>query len=209
MRIAIFSALDFECAFFDEANQPLHHDLVYYRERLHEETARMAADSQAVCAFIADELDAATLSTLAAGGARLIALRSAGYNNVDLAATAKLGLTVLRVPAYSPHAVAEHAVALMLTLNRNIHRAYNRVRDGNFDLNGLIGFDVFGKDGRNRRDRKDWRRIGSNYGGIRLQLARPRCLSRPNVPRFRTTVCGPETSSSRVGYCIPALSTDA
>jgi D-lactate dehydrogenase len=145
MRIAIFSALDFERAFFDEANQSLHHDLVYYRERLHEETARMAAGFQAVCAFIADELDAATLSTLAAGGARLIALRSAGDNNVDLAAAAKLGLTVLRVPAYSPHAVAEHAVALMLTLNRNIHRAYNRVRDGNFDLNGLIGFDVFGK----------------------------------------------------------------
>jgi D-lactate dehydrogenase len=82
---------------------------------------------------------------LAAGGARLIALRSAGYNNVDLAAAAKLGLTVLRVPAYSPHAVAEHGVALMLALNRNIHRAYNRVRDGNFDLNGLIGFDMFGK----------------------------------------------------------------
>jgi D-lactate dehydrogenase len=145
MRIVIFSALDFEREFFDAANQSLRHDLVYHRERLHEETARMAAGFQAVCAFIADELDAATLSTLAAGGARLIALRSAGYNNVDLAASAKLGLTVLRVPAYSPHAVAEHAVALMLTLNRNIHRAYNRVRDGNFDLNGLIGFDMFGK----------------------------------------------------------------
>jgi D-lactate dehydrogenase len=145
MRIAIFSALDFERAFFDRANQSFHYDLVYYRERLHAQTARMAAGFQAVCAFIADELDQATLSTLAAGGARLIALRSAGYNNVDLAAAAKLGLTVLRVPAYSPHAVAEHAVALMLTLNRHIHRAYDRVREGNFDLNGLIGFDMFGK----------------------------------------------------------------
>lgn len=145
MRLAIFSTLDFERAFFDGANQSFHHDLVYYRERLHEETAGIAAGFQAVCAFIADELDPATLSRLAAGGARLIALRSAGYNNVDLAAAAKLGLTVLRVPAYSPHAVAEHAVALMLTLNRNIHRAYNRVREGDFDLNGLIGFDMFGK----------------------------------------------------------------
>jgi D-lactate dehydrogenase len=145
MRIAIFSALDFERAFFDEANQSLHHDLVYYRERLHEETARMAASFQGVCAFITDELGEATLSTLAAGGAQLIALRSAGYNNVDLAAADKLGLTVLRVPACSPHAVAEHAVALMLTLNRNTHRPYNRVREGNFDLNGLIGFDMFGK----------------------------------------------------------------
>src|SRR5262249_20640133 len=145
MRIAIFSTLDFERAFFEGANQSLHHDLVYYRERLHEETASMAAGFQAVCPFIADELDDATLSTLAAGGAPLLALRSAGYNNVDLAVAARLGLTVLRVPAYSPHAVAEHAVALMLTLNRNIHRAYNRVRDGNFDLNGLTGFDMFGK----------------------------------------------------------------
>ena len=111
MRIAIFSALDFERAFFDAANRSFHHDLAYYRERLHEETARMAAGFQAVCAFIADELDEATLSTLAAGGARLIALRSAGYNNVDLAAATKVGQTVLRVPAYSPQPVAEHAVA--------------------------------------------------------------------------------------------------
>jgi D-lactate dehydrogenase len=85
------------------------------------------------------------LSALRAGGTRLIALRSAGFNNVDVAAAAEQNLTVLRVPAYSPQAVAEHAVALMLTLNRHLHRAYDRVRDGNFDLNGLVGFDMAGK----------------------------------------------------------------
>jgi len=145
MKIAIYSTQDFEPEFFDAANESFHHELVYFREKLHEQTARMAVGFPAVCAFIADQLDSQTLTTLSAGGGRLIALRSAGFNNVDLAAAAKLGLTVLRVPAYSPHAVAEHAVALMLTLNRNIHRAYNRVREGDFELNGLMGFDMFGK----------------------------------------------------------------
>src|SRR5262249_38979949 len=86
-----------------------------------------------------------TLAALAAGGTRLIALRSAGFNNVDLASAEKLKMTVMRVPAYSPEAVAEHAVALMLALNRNIHHAYNRVREGNFDLKGLVGFNIAGK----------------------------------------------------------------
>ena len=145
MKIAVFSALDFEREFFDAANELARHDLVYYRERLHEQTATMAAGFPAVCAFVTDHLDRATLSALRAGGTRLIALRSAGFNNVDLAAAAEQNLTVLRVPAYSPQAVAEHAVALMLTLNRHLHRAYDRVRDGNFDLNGLVGFDMAGK----------------------------------------------------------------
>jgi len=145
MKIAMFSTQDFERDFFDAANNSPHHELVYFRERLHDQTARLAEGFSAVCAFIADQLDGPTLATLATGGVRLIALRSAGFNNVDLAAAARLGLTLLRVPAYSPSAVAEHAVALMLTLNRNIHRAYNRVREGDFELDGLMGFDMFGK----------------------------------------------------------------
>jgi D-lactate dehydrogenase len=95
-----------------------------------------------VCAFVNDHLDKKTLQTLAAGGTQLIALRSAGFNHVDLASAQTLGLRVARVPEYSPHAVAEHAVALILSLNRKIHRAYNRVREGNFSLNGLVGFDL-------------------------------------------------------------------
>ena len=145
VKVAIFSTQDFERDFFNAANKPFRHELTYYCERLHEDTARMAAGYPAVCAFVTDRLDGATLSLLAAGGTRLIALRSAGFNNVDLATSEKLNLIVLRVPAYSPHAVAEHAVALMLTLNRNLHRAYDRVRDGNFELNGLIGFDMYAK----------------------------------------------------------------
>jgi D-lactate dehydrogenase len=145
MKLAVFSAHDFDREFFDTANASLHHEIVYHPERLHQSTVGMAAGFPAVCPFVNDRLDGATLSALAASGTRLIALRSAGFNNVDVAAAAKLNLTVMRVPAYSPHAVAEHAVALMLTLNRKINRAYNRVREGNFDLNGLLGFDMFGK----------------------------------------------------------------
>ena len=92
--------------------------------------------------IINDKLDAATLSALVAGGTRLAALRSAGYNNADLPAADKLKITLMRIPAYAPAAIAEHAVALMLTLNRHIHQAYNRVREGNFDLNNLVGFNM-------------------------------------------------------------------
>jgi D-lactate dehydrogenase len=105
----------------------------------------MAHGFPAVCAFVNDKLDAATLSALVAGGTRLVALRSAGYNNVDLPAADKLKITLMRVPAYAPAAIAEYAVALMLTLNRHIHQAYNRVREGNFDLNNLVGFNMSGK----------------------------------------------------------------
>jgi D-lactate dehydrogenase len=113
--------------------------------RLSAETAPAAAGAQAVCAFVNDQADRACLEILASLGVKLLALRGAGYNNVDVPAARELGLDVVRVPAYSPHAVAEHAVALLLTLNRKIHRAYNRVRELNFSLNGLIGFDVHGK----------------------------------------------------------------
>jgi D-lactate dehydrogenase len=113
--------------------------------RLSAETAPAAAGAQAVCAFVNDQADRACLEILASLGVKLLALRGAGYNNVDVPAARELGLDVVRVPAYSPHAVAEHAVALLLTLNRKIHLAYNRVRELNFSLNGLVGFDVHGK----------------------------------------------------------------
>jgi D-lactate dehydrogenase len=145
VKTAVFSTREFERQVFDEANRKFKHELVYYAESLGPATAIMAAGCPAVCAFVGDQLDGPTLSMLAAGGTRLIALRSAGFNNVDMSTAEKLKMTVMRVPAYSPEAVAEHAVALMLALSRNIHRAYNRVRDGNFDLKGLVGFNMVGK----------------------------------------------------------------
>ena len=113
--------------------------------RLSLETAATAAGAAAVCVFVNDRLDAACLTTLADLGVRHVALRCAGFNNVDLAAARRLGMSVSRVPAYSPHAVAEHTVALVLALNRHIHRAFNRVRELNFSLSGLVGFDLHGK----------------------------------------------------------------
>jgi len=142
MRIAFFSTHRFDRQFFDAANRVTHHDIDYLEPRLVSATASLAAGAPAVCAFVNDTLDEVTLRHLASGGTKMIALRSAGFNNVDLAAARTLGLTVARVPAYSPHSVAEHAVALILTLNRKIHRAYIRVRDGNFSLDGLLGFDL-------------------------------------------------------------------
>ena len=113
--------------------------------RLSAETAQAAKGAQSVCVFVNDRADRASLEILAALGVKLIALRCAGFNNMDLAAAKALGFAVTRVPAYSPHAVAEHAVALLLTLNRKIHRAFNRVRELNFSLSGLVGFDLHGK----------------------------------------------------------------
>lgn len=117
----------------------------FYDFRLSAETAATAAGCAAVCAFVNDRLDRDCLCGLAEAGVRHVALRCAGFNQVDLAAARALGLAVTRVPAYSPHAVAEHTVALLLTLNRKIHRAYNRVRECNFSLAGLTGFDLHGK----------------------------------------------------------------
>jgi D-lactate dehydrogenase len=145
MKTAVFSTREFDRQFLDEANKHFNHELIYHRENLHQTTAAMASGCPAVCAFVNDKLNGPTLSALAAGGTRLIALRCTGYNNVDLLSAEKLKMTVMRVPAYSPQAVAEHAVALMLTLNRGTHHAYNRVREGNFDLRGLVGFNLAGK----------------------------------------------------------------
>ena len=120
-------------------------DLVFQRAHLDAQTAPLAAGFEVVCPFVNDVLNAQVLDALAAGGTRLLALRSAGFNHVDLAAAQRLGLTVVRVPAYSPHAVAEHAVGMILSLNRHLHRACNRTREGDFSLDGLLGFDLAGK----------------------------------------------------------------
>lgn len=144
MRIAFFSTHTFDRQFFDEANRTRGHDIRYLEARLTPATSGLAAGAAAVCAFVNDDLHADVLAGLHAAGVRLIALRSAGFNHVDLPKAFELGLTVARVPAYSPYAVAEHAVAMMLSLNRKIHRAHARVREGNFALDGLLGFDMRG-----------------------------------------------------------------
>ena len=145
MKIAMFSTKSYDRRFFEAANEQNGHVLTFFEPRLTPDTATLAEGHDAVCAFVNDHLDAAVLERLTDGGVRLLALRSAGFNHVDLDAAERLGLTVARVPAYSPHAVAEHALALLLALNRQIYRAYNRVREGNFALDGLIGFDLNGK----------------------------------------------------------------
>ena len=144
MHVVVFSSKPHDRVFLGAANAGCH-ELVFQEARLLPESAALAAGTEAVCLFVHDHADAAIMAVLAKLGVRHIALRCAGFNNVDLAAAAKHGITVARVPAYSPHGVAEHAVALFLTLNRRVHRAYNRVRDGNFSLDGLLGFDVHGK----------------------------------------------------------------
>ena len=145
MRIAVFSTKPYDRQALDEANASHGHELVYFEPRLTAETAPLAVGFDAVCPFVNDALSAPVIEALAAGGVRLLTLRSAGFNHVDLAAAEAHGVTVARVPAYSPHAVAEHAVGLILTLNRKLHRAHARVREGNFALGGLLGFDLHGK----------------------------------------------------------------
>ena len=145
MRTLVFSSQTYDRDSFLAADCPAGVELQFQPARLSLDTAALAEAHEVVCAFINDDLSAPVLERLAAGGTRLIALRSAGYNHVDLAAAKRLGLAVVRVPAYSPHAVAEHAVALILALNRRLHRAYNRTREGDFTLHGLTGFDLHGK----------------------------------------------------------------
>ena len=144
MKVAVFSAKRYDREFLEAAGSG-HHSIRFLDSRLDEETCSLAAGFDAVCVFVNDTLNAAVLETIAAFGVKLIALRCAGFNNVDLAAAERLGLGVVRVPAYSPYAVAEHAVGLVLALNRKLHRAYNRVREGNFALDGLLGFDLNGR----------------------------------------------------------------
>lgn len=144
MRVAVYSTKSYDQSFLDAANGG-QHDLRYFEPRLTPDTAALADGCEGVCIFVNDRADRDVLRALASGGTRLVALRSAGFNHVDLAAADDLNLTVARVPAYSPHAVAEHALALILTLNRKTHRAYNRVRESNFSLDGLMGFDLYDK----------------------------------------------------------------
>jgi D-lactate dehydrogenase len=144
MRIAVFSTKPYDRRFLEAANGG-GHEFAWIEARLDAATARLAEGAEVACLFVNDRADAAALEGLAAGGVKLLALRSAGFNHVDLAAAKRVGIAVGRVPAYLPEAVAEHAVALILTLNRQTHRAYNRVRDGNFALEGLLGFDLHGK----------------------------------------------------------------
>ena len=145
MKIAVFSARPYDREFMSAANAKAAHQLCFFDAALELETCALAAGHEAVCIFVNDTADAGVLEALAAGGTRLVALRCSGFNNIDLKAAARLGLKVVRVVAYSPYSVAEHAVALLLTVNRKIHRAYNRTRDSNFELDGLMGFDLHGK----------------------------------------------------------------
>ncbi|GAC1030542.1 2-hydroxyacid dehydrogenase [Pseudomonas sp. No.21] len=143
MRTILFSSQNHDRDSFLGAAAGI--ELHFQPARLTLDTTALANGFDVVCAFINDDLSAPVLEHLVAGGTRLIALRSAGYNHVDLTAARALGLTIVRVPAYSPHAVAEHAVSLILALNRRLHRAYNRTREGDFSLHGLTGFDLVGK----------------------------------------------------------------
>ena len=148
MKVAVFSARLYDREVLSHAaNQRPAAQVAFefFEARLEVRTAVLAEGFDAVCAFVNDNLDATVLERLHGLGIRMVALRCAGYNNVDLAAAARLELTVARVPAYSPEAVAEHTVALILALNRKVYRAYNRVREGNFSLDGLVGFNLHGK----------------------------------------------------------------
>src|SRR5690606_12497492 len=131
--------------FFDRLNADFGFDLLYYETHLGPHIVNAVEDSEAICAFVNDKLNADVLRVLAEKGVKYIALRCAGFNNLDLDAAKRYGLRVCRVPAYSPEAVAEHALAMILTLNRKTHKAYNRVREQNFSLNGLMGFNIHGK----------------------------------------------------------------
>ena len=143
--IAVFDAKAYDRDYLNSAAKNSDFDLRFFDFRLEQDTTSVAAGANVACIFVNDGADRITLESLAALGVGHLALRCAGFNNVDLKAAKELGMSVTRVPSYSPHAVAEHAAALLMTLNRKIHRAYNRVRDFNFSLGGLVGFDLVGK----------------------------------------------------------------
>ena len=145
MKVAVFSAKRYDRELLAAANADAGHELVFFDDLLETSTVALTADCGAVCVFVNDRVDAPVLAALAAGGTRLVALRCTGFNNVDLKAAAAHGIKVVRVTEYSPYSVAEHAVALILALSRKIHRAYNRTRDGNFELDGLLGYDLHGR----------------------------------------------------------------
>ncbi|WP_395077893.1 2-hydroxyacid dehydrogenase [Flavobacterium sp.] len=145
MKVAIFGTQFYERDYFNKYNIDNTHELTFFNEQLTAETAFLAKSFQAVCVFVTDKIDKNCIEKLAEIGVKLIDLRSAGFNNVDLEAAKNNNIKVVRVPAYSPQAVAEHAVAMILSLNRKTHKAYNQVRENNFSLQKLMGFNVFEK----------------------------------------------------------------
>ena len=145
MKVAVFNTKSYDKHFFEESNAPFGHNLQFFKTRLTSETLLSAAGFPCVCIFVNDLLNAEDTQVLAENGTKLIALRCAGFNNVDVKAAAHNGIKVVRVPAYSPYSVAEYTVALIMTLSRKTHRAYNRVREGNFSLKGLLGSEIHGK----------------------------------------------------------------
>jgi D-lactate dehydrogenase len=145
MRVAVFSSKPYDKRYLAAAAKGSGHTLDFFEARLNIDQTALADGYEAVCVFVHDEVDGEVLRKLADSGTRFVALRAAGFNNVDLEVARELGLSIGRVPAYSPHAVAEHSVALMMTLLRRTNRAYNRVRDGNFALDGLLGYDLYGR----------------------------------------------------------------
>ncbi|MEP0356484.1 2-hydroxyacid dehydrogenase [Paraglaciecola sp.] len=145
MKIAFYNTKQYDRTYFDQAFLGSEHEVHYLSCHLDKESANLINDETAVCVFINDTLDADVLTILKQRGVRLIALRSAGFNHVDLDCARRLNLAVVRVPAYSPYSIAEHAVALLLSLNRGIHRAYNRTREGDFSISNLMGFDLHNK----------------------------------------------------------------
>lgn len=145
MRVAVFGTKGYDRRFLGAANQSFGHDLQFFESRLDASTAPLATGYGAACVFVNDRVDAEVLEALAMGGTRVVALRCAGFNNVDLAAAERVGIDVVRVPAYSPHAVAEFTIGLLLAVERQIPRAWARVRDNNFALDGLIGRNLHGR----------------------------------------------------------------
>lgn len=145
MNVAFFSAKPYDRKFFDLANERFGHGITYFETRLTRQTVKLAEGFECACAFVNDQLDASVLIALGAQKTRLVALRCAGFNNVDVHSAKELGISVVRVPAYSPYAVAEHTVGLMLALNRKVYWAYSRVKEGNYSLDGLLGFDMRGR----------------------------------------------------------------
>ena len=143
MKIAFFSSQPYDKEYFERYNGQ--HEITFFEVQLNEQTVNLAKGCDAICAFVNDKLNASVIKTLAETGIKIIAQRCAGFNNVDITAAKENKIAVVRVPAYSPHAVAEHALALIMTLNRKTHKAYNRVREGNFSLDRLTGFDLYGK----------------------------------------------------------------
>jgi D-lactate dehydrogenase len=145
MNIAVFSTKSYDQEYFDKYNTDYGHTITYFEESLNPNTTNLTKGYEAVCVFVNDKVDSETIGKLSENGVKLIALRCAGFNNIDLKAASEKSIKIVRVPAYSPQAVAEHTLALIMTLNRKTHKAYNRIREGNFSLEKLIGFNLFNK----------------------------------------------------------------